>query len=128
MATTGLQHPNLRLIDLPLRVAALVVLVAFVFQSCVIQAHFHGVPEHAGGSVESVVANLPAPAKLPFDGNALDCPFCQAYAHAGTFFAPMAPILFGPASLVERVTSFFILSAIPVAVARNWRSRAPPKH
>ncbi len=128
MATAGPQRPNLRLTDLPPRVAAFVVLVAFIFQSCVIQAHFHGVPEHAGGSVESVVANLPAPANLPFDGNPLDCPFCQAYAHAGTFFTPMAPILFGPAGLVERVASFFIPSAIPVAIARNWRSRAPPKH
>lgn len=128
MTVEGPQHLKSRSAKLPFRVAVFVVLIAFFFQSYVIQAHFHGTPASAGQGIERVVArHLPQP-NSPFDGNPLNCPICQAYAHAGTYFAPATLILLGPVSWIERVTSIFALPAISGATTRYGQSRAPPKH
>lgn len=127
VATAGLQHPNKWLATLPFRLAAFVVLIAFLSQSYVIQAHFHGVPVNAGQSIERLVTQQPPP-NSPFDDSSFDCPICQAYAHAGMYFTATALLLLGPISWIERVTPFLALPAISATATRNWRSRAPPKH
>ena len=128
MTIEGPQHLKSRLAKLPFRVAAFVVLFAFLSQSYVIQAHFHGTPARAGQGIERVVAHHLPPSNSPLDGSPFDCPICQAYAHAGTYFAPASLLLLGPVSWVERVISFFAPRAISVATTRSGRSRAPPKH
>jgi hypothetical protein len=126
VSIAGLQHPKHRLAKLPFRLAAFVVLFAFLSQSYLIQAHFHGAPAGAGQGVERLVAHQPPP-NSPFDGSSFDCPICQAYAHAGTYFAAATPNLLGPISWIERVVFFLIPAIISATATRNWQSRAPPK-
>jgi hypothetical protein len=105
------------------RLIAALVLLAFTVQSYVAQTHFHDV-----GLTGAPVSQNLGHGKAPVDDNPLNCPFCQAVAHAGAIFLPSAPLLFLSTQWVEMATSHLLLRSGTDAAAHNWQSRAPPLH
>ena len=103
------------------RLIAALVLLAFTVQSYVAQTHFHD----ASLAGTAIAKNL-GQKKLPVDDNPLNCPFCQAVAHAGTIFLPGTPLLFLPAQWIEMAAAHFILRGNEAAPTHNWQSRGPP--
>jgi hypothetical protein len=92
------------------------VLLAFALQSYITQTHFHPLPAAA------------AQAAAPAGDEADACPFCEAIAVAGAFFAS-PPVVFGPPAVEARAAiSPPALAGLLVAPAGfSWRSRAPPQ-
>lgn len=105
------------------RLIAALVLLAFTIQSYVAQTHFH---DTAVGTAP--VSQNVGHGKVPVDDNPLTCPFCQAVAHAGSFYLPMAPALFLSVQWVEMSAPHFLLHDSSGAAAHSWQSRAPPIH
>ena len=105
------------------RLIATLVLLAFTFQSYVAQTHIHDAAPASAALIKNLGHN-----KSPVDNSPLDCPFCQAVAHAGTFFMPVAPLLFLSAQWIEMAAPHLALSASTGAAAHSWQSRAPPRH
>lgn len=117
------------------RFILLATLVAFLFQSYVVQTHIHFAASDNGGTIVADGTNLksstgPAVAgqhnsKPPIDDPA-HCPICQEFLHAGQYLTP-APVL---ALLITAVVvPVTILRAVPVTanpVSHGWRGRAPP--
>jgi hypothetical protein len=96
-------------------------LLAFFFQSLVVQTHIHQPQSPAAAASQHV----PAPLKTqdPID----QCRLCQELVHAGHFVAPSA--LVAVASPVFVAAVFTALPAQPdrPATAFAWQSRAPPR-
>jgi len=105
------------------RLIAVLVMLAFTFQSYIGQTHIH---ESASASA-ALLKNL-GHNKTPVDNSPLDCPFCQAVAHDGLFFMPHAPLLFLAAQWVEMAAPTFVHSGNTAEANHNWQSRAPPSH
>jgi hypothetical protein len=103
------------------RLIAALVLVAFCFQSYVVQTHIH--EAHAPVAVAGLHLSH---GKAPAGNSPLDCPFCQAVAHGGSFFMPDASLLF----LLPQWLWIAVPDVPPVgksvAINHNWQSRAPP--
>ncbi|HWC62510.1 MAG TPA: hypothetical protein VG501_02730 [Rhizomicrobium sp.] len=104
------------------RLIAILVMLAFTFQSFVAQTHIH---ESAPPASIQLIKDL-GHNKSPVDNSPLDCPFCQAVAHDGLFFVPDAPVLFLVAQWVEMAAPHFFLADHSADPNHNWRSRAPP--
>jgi hypothetical protein len=100
------------------RFIAAVVLLAFGFQSYLAQTHIH----------ETAVALTyhPGHNKAPVDNSPLDCPFCQAVAHATSFLVPGALLPFLAPEWVKMTTLHNLLADKSTATRYNWQSRAPP--
>jgi hypothetical protein len=103
------------------RLVAALVLLAFTVQSYVAQTHFHD----AGLAGTAIAKNL-GQKKSPVDDNPLNCPFCQAVAHAGAIFLPGTPLLFLSAQWIETAAPHFILRDNEAAPTHSWQSRGPP--
>jgi hypothetical protein len=103
------------------RLIAALVLLAFTFQSYVAQTHFHDAAL-AGTPVSQTLGH----GKAPVDDNPLNCPFCQAVAHAGSFYLPVTPLLFLSAQWAEMSAPHFLLRDSSGAATHSWQSRAPP--
>jgi hypothetical protein len=101
-------------------IAALIVL-AFSFQSYVAQTHIHDAAPITSDSAKSTHHN-----KSPLGNTPVECPFCQAVAHDGTVFMPMAPVLFLSEQWIEMASPYFMLHGNAVAPVHDWQSRAPP--
>ena len=103
-------------------IAALIALFSFTLQTYVVQTHIHAPGVEISGFGQ--VGHAPANDKNTTD----DCPICQAFSATGSFVTPTQIIL--------ALVLAFILTAPFVAVpataepllARNWQSRAPPRH
>ena len=119
MAKAGTRHGGVT----GWRLIAVLVLLAFTFQSYVAQTHFHDI-----GLTGAPVSQNLGHGKAPADDNPLNCPFCQAAIHAGSFFLPAAPLLFLSTQWVEMATSYVFLRSGTDAAAHSWQSRAPPIH
>ena len=103
-------------------IVSVILLFAFGLQSYITQTHFHRPPVAAERL--ALVAHGPSPA----DNEASGCPFCQAIAAAGAFFASATAALGAP-PLRTLATA---RPPIPVGLASaaagfGWRSRAPPQ-
>jgi uncharacterized paraquat-inducible protein A len=110
-------------------------LVAFLFQSYVVQTHIHFTASAASGTIVADDANIKTStassvagqhnSKPPIDDPA-HCPICQEFLHAGQYLTP-APVL---ALLITAVfVPITIERAVPVTanpVSHGWRGRAPP--
>jgi hypothetical protein len=105
------------------RLIAILALLAFTVQSYVAQTHIHD-----AAPASAAIAKKLNHDKSPLGNTPLDCPFCQAVAHAGGFFMPAAPLLFISALWVEIATPQFLLRDSSRATAHSWQSRAPPIH
>jgi hypothetical protein len=107
------------------RFVALFAVLAFAFQSFIVQTHIHGTS--LGFSAPTLAKTLGGKGngKLPAD-NPLDCPFCQAVAHAGAFYAPATPLLIVPFVLMRGAVLRSALRSFVSAAPISWNSRAPP--
>jgi hypothetical protein len=109
------------------RVFTLVLALAFTLQSFVTQTHIHG-SGSAGGDTNIVkVLKGPAPAQSPLDSSDNACAFCQAIAHSGAFFAPVAPVVLPPSVWTMPALLPIVVSVSHNVLAHSWQSRAPPK-
>jgi hypothetical protein len=110
------------------RSVAWVLLLAFTLQSFVTQTHIHGAPQAlAGATIGKVLLATASPQdKSPIENDTATCPFCQAVAHAGAFFASAAPLLLLPVVSAACATPRLIATAIRLPSAHGWQSRAPP--
>ena len=98
-------------------------ILAFAFQSYVIQTHIHFAPttalasDHQSGHHD----------KVPANDDPANCPICQEILHSGQFITPAAQFLLLPAFAVSTIT--IVDRALPhiFAPSHNWRGRAPPQ-
>jgi len=104
------------------RLIAALVALAFTFQSYVAQTHIHD-----SAAASSTIAKVPHHNKSPLGNTPVECPFCQAVAHAGTFFMPVAPLLFLSEQWIEMSAPHLAVGASANAATHNWQSRAPPR-
>ncbi|MEP6604775.1 MAG: hypothetical protein ABJA60_01505 [Nitrosospira sp.] len=102
-------------------IVALVVL-GFSLQSFVVQTHIHD-----SGRMANFFAKGLNHDKSPLGNAPLDCPFCQAVAHADAFFMPAALLLFLSQAWLELAAPLSTLSANSGTAAHSWQSRAPPR-
>lgn len=102
-------------------IAALVVL-AFSFQSYVAQTHIHD-----AAPIGNLLAKDVPPNKSPLGNTPVECPFCQAIAHSGNFFIPVAPLLFLSEQWIEMAVPYLAAGANADTVRHSWQSRAPPR-
>jgi hypothetical protein len=110
------------------RLIASVLLVAFTLQSYITQTHFHDGALNDVGIAKSLTSGTAAPAhgKLP-GNNPVDCPFCQAVAHAGAYAMPVTALVFLSLAFFEHAAPSLNGHARAGAAAHSWQSRAPPK-
>ena len=114
---------------------ALLIALAFLLQSLVLQTHIHGSTPLAGG-VATLLAKAAAADELaswrthgkrpPMNDNSSHCPLCQAVQHAGSFVTPAAITLYLPWQNVSLVPRAVALNAKFTAASHSWRGRAPP--
>lgn len=103
------------------RLMAVLLMVAFSFQSYVAQTHIHqSASTAAAATVQHRGHNSPA------ENSPFDCPICQAVSHVGSFFVPDVVMPFLAAQFVETANPQFYRADRGTAVHRNWQSRAPP--
>jgi len=103
--------------------------IAFALQSYVTQIHIHRAAQGFGSpAIVKVLTNTPAHHGAPSENSGMDCPLCQAVAHAGVFFAPVTPLLPLPVLWVELLTAATRTQTADNISTHNWRSRAPPQH
>jgi hypothetical protein len=104
-------------------IAALIALFTFTLQTYVVQTHIH-VP----GFETSAFGQVNHPSPLDGKNGQDDCPICQAFAATGSFVTPALIIL----ALVLTFVATTFFAALPATagprLARNWQSRAPPRH
>ena len=102
-----------------------VLAIAFVLQSYVVQTHIHG----ASASLSSAAKTVSQPVghgKAPAGDSGMDCPYCQAIMHAGSFLAPTAPLLSLPSLWIACAAQPGCPAALSLSPAHSWQSRAPP--
>lgn len=101
----------------------LLVLVAFSFQSFLVQTHIHNLPQSFGGSIG--ISAAPHNDKAPLDAD--KCFLCQEYVHGGVYLMPTAVAALPPTA----AASLLPLLLAPLHAARllshNWMGRAPPR-
>ena len=108
-------------------VLALLVALAFALQSFFTQTHIHHWPQHFDASgIVKVSTGDPTGGSAPGDSSPLDCPYCQAIAHSGLFFMPVAPLLRAPVPSVQHIAVPVTLQVIKSAAVFSQRSRGPP--
>jgi hypothetical protein len=105
------------------RFIACLILISFTLQSYITQTHIHNV---APAAIAKTVSHTPG--KAPVDDNPIDCPFCQAVAHNGSFFLPTVPLLILSIEFVELAAPALRSHNVAQASAHIWQSRAPPHH
>jgi hypothetical protein len=103
------------------RLLAAAVLLAFSFQSYLAQTHIHET-----SAATTLTWHAGQHNKAPADNNPLDCPFCQAVAHAASFLVPGVPLPFLAPEWIATSTSHLLLADKGPATRSNWQSRAPP--
>jgi hypothetical protein len=108
------------------RVFTLILALAFALQSFVTQTHIHGVGSVGETSIAKMLKG-PAPNPSPLDSSDNACAFCQAIAHSGAFFAPVAPIVLPPSTWTMPALLPVVVSVSFNVLAHSWQSRAPPK-
>ena len=103
------------------RVIAIVVMLAFSFQSYLTQTHIHE-------STTAISATLlhHAGHKSPANNSPFDCPFCQVVNHAGSFLISDASLLLLASQWVEMTAPRHLLTEVGTVVTHHWQSRAPP--
>jgi len=102
-------------------------LFAFTLQSFITQTHIHREPKaRAGTTIGKVLDSVSRQDKSPSGNDTTTCPFCQAFVHAGAFFASAAPLLLLPVVWTECATPCLIPTAVRAPSAHGWQSRAPP--
>lgn len=109
------------------KLVLLAALVAFLWQSYIVQTHIH--PHRAAGSV-SVWNNIATPL-VSADGSQAPpqpakCPICQEVSASGVYMLPPAVDL--NTLQTAEVLAPIVAAMVSITVSRShaWRSRAPP--
>jgi hypothetical protein len=105
------------------RAIACLILLAFTLQSYITQTHIHNT---SPTSISKTFSK--SHSKAPIDNSPIDCPFCQAIAHDGSFFLAAMPIFHLSATWTESAVFRFCERLNAGTAAHNWQSRAPPQH
>ncbi len=106
------------------RLVAFVAMFAFLLQSYITQTHIHGsTPGTAIGSV-----HVTDHGKAPAGNSPVDCPFCQAITDAGAFVGTAPPVLSVPFAWMTAQVVLVSTTIASLAIAHDWKSRAPPLH
>jgi hypothetical protein len=129
MGTAAIDLSMARRADSVRRAATWLFALAFALQSFVTQIHIHHTSDGISGpAIAKVLAKAPAQHSPPGENGTMDCPLCQAIAHAGVFFAPVTPLLPLPVAWVEFLTPAIQAKTAGDITTHDWRSRAPPQH
>lgn len=114
--------PNLRM------AVTLLSLIAFVFQSYLVQIHIHGLSRApiVAADNSSTPASSHKPGKKPVDQDRVDCPLCQQGMRAGNFVMPAATLALPVTLAVSTVLIAAHITGIAHPVSHIWRGRAPP--
>ena len=114
-------------------VLALLVILAFTFQSYVTQTHIHlprpkipSIVRAAEGLFAIAGADESRSKKLPDNDDPEHCPLCQAIALSGSFVAPGVPILPLPTMAVIANEVFQPIVLYRPVFSHGWQGRAPP--
>ncbi len=105
------------------RTMLLAALLAFSWQSFLIQTHRH----YDRASVSSASASRQSNRQLPADTPA-NCPICSEIAHAGPVMLPTPIEIIAPAPATFHAADTRPLGLSLVQRSHAWRSRAPPHH
>ena len=106
----------------------LLALIAFTFQSYLVQTHIHGLPTTASAAADggTHATSFQQGDKSPADGNEAKCLLCQEFLHAGAYVMPAAFVALPPMIAVTLVK----LATVPRVAAKSpshiWIGRAPP--
>ncbi|HXV01726.1 MAG TPA: hypothetical protein VG166_14630 [Caulobacteraceae bacterium] len=104
------------------------VLLAFALQSYITQTHIHDATAPARSAIPAGVSQATVAATSPADQEAIACPFCQAVAAAGAFFAAPPVVPAPPLAQARTVASAPVAIGLFLPSAGfSWRSRAPPQ-
>ena len=102
-------------------------LLAFVWQSFVVQTHIHShfvaVSASAASDPHNAthVTNNPATPRRP-----ANCPMCQEIAQAGAYLLPAAILFTAPSTEANIAHVVSALPSVPARQSHAWQSRAPP--
>jgi len=102
------------------RLIGALVLLAFSFQSYLAQTHIHET------AAATALIHHPGQNNPPVDNSPLDCPFCQAVAHATGFLMPGALLPFLAPGWVKITILHNLLADKGTVTRHSWQSRAPP--
>jgi len=109
---------------------SVVTLLAFIFQTFVVQTHIHGTAlvaaPGASLTVTKSVEQGQTPDKLPPADDPANCPICQELLHAGAFVTPTLAALL--VSTVVTVVHMVVaeIATTQIVTSHGWKSRAPP--
>ena len=100
-----------------------VAMLAFAFQSYVVQTHIHFAPATAIADTQGASGHHD---KYPANDDPANCPICQEILHSGQFITPAAQFLVPPSLAVSTIA--VVDQALPhiLAPSHGWRGRAPP--
>jgi hypothetical protein len=104
------------------RLVAVLLLLAFGFQSYIAQTHFHDMA--AKGPVAAV--HHSGHDKSPLQNSPLDCSFCQMLTHAGSILMPDASFLLPAAYGMKMAAPYYLRFGTGTTANHSWQSRAPP--
>ena len=114
-------HTGLRL------AITLLALIAFAFQSYLVQTHIHGLPQSvAAASSNQQVAQASQNDKVPAKPDQTNCPLCQDSLRAGNYLLPPAIAALPPTLVVTAILIAIIPSLAAKSVSHTWQSRGPP--
>ena len=105
-------------------------LLAFTFQTLVVQTHIHGAARVGAAStqlaLDGTASHDQSPDKFPPSDDPANCPICQELLHAGAFVTPTAAAL-QISTVVMSVDIVVVeIAAIERTFSHSWKSRAPP--
>jgi hypothetical protein len=103
------------------RLFAVLLMLAFGFQSYLAQTHIH---EPAVAASTTLIHH--AGHKAPLSNSPFDCPFCQVVNHAGSVLLSHASLLLLASQWVELNAPRHLLPEVGAVVTHHWQSRAPP--
>lgn len=101
----------------------LLVLVAFTFQSFLVQTHIHNLPQSFSTGIAGVAASHGA--KAPLDAD--KCFLCQEYVHSGAYLTPAVIAALPPTATASLLPLLFAPLHAVRLLSHNWKGRAPPR-
>lgn len=103
-----------------------VALLAFTFQSYVVQTHIHLVGRNVVALGMATSEARSKPEKFPANQDPSNCPLCQELLHSGNFVAPSAIAALPPALAISTIVIRLETEIAPQPISHSWHGRAPP--
>jgi hypothetical protein len=104
------------------RLAAVLLLLAFGFQSYIAQTHIHDI----AAKTPAAVVHQSGHDKSPLQNSPLDCSFCQMLSHAGSILMPDAAFLVPAPHWMKMTAPHYLRAGAGTTANHYWQSRAPP--